>query len=78
MTLRQSDSAALNIPITMGLGAVLVVCHDNVDPAECRKGPSDAPPAMRHCHTASVRRLRRLARAAAISLSEQPFGLQSP
>jgi hypothetical protein len=43
MTLRQSDSAALNIPITMGLGAVLVVCRDNVDPAQGRKGPPDAP-----------------------------------
>jgi hypothetical protein len=78
MTLRQSDSAALNIPITTGLGAVLVVCLDNVDPAECRKGPSDAPLAMLTA-TASVRRPDQLAhRVAAISLSDQPLGLQSP
>lgn len=47
MTLRQSDSAALSIPITMGLGAVFVVCLGHVEPqrsARCRSGGASLTP----------------------------------
>jgi hypothetical protein len=50
MTLRQSDSAPLSIPITMCLGAVLVVCFGHVEPTNAAKV---RPAPLRRCVTAT-------------------------